>query len=246
VTEDFYRGINDLEPRGRPDHLPVTVDIKTLPGNTQRLDYGVQHDVWFVSGTARMMSGQLALTSLRLEFNPIGADDGALTDLPVSDRLAGGISTEILRAIPVGKIRASIQREVLAQEGFDILQVELRRSPAVGAHRKAAAEAVRGRKLGRGRPRLTDEFLREVAVVALQIQAEGVPKGGLRQAVGERFGNATAATVRDWFSRCREIGFLSQTHQGQRGVMPGQRLYDQETDAKRIGSKPRNNKGTMA
>jgi hypothetical protein len=241
--EDFYRRIDDFEPRGRPEHLPVTVDIKTLPGGAQRLDYGVQIGVWFVSGRARMVSGQLAVTSLKLEFNPEGADEGASTDLAVSDQLAGGITADVLRAVPVGKLRASIQREVLAQERFDVLQVELGRLRAVGGHRKAAAEAVRGKKLGRGRPRRTDEFYRQVALIALQIQAEGMPKGGLRRAVGTRFG-ATPVTVRDWFSRCREIGYLGKTHQGQRGVMPGQRLHGDETDATDVGRRPANSKDT--
>src|SRR2546430_7140497 len=147
--------LRDAESQGAPSDFNVHVDVASLPVGDFRADFDAQLDTWLVRGTARVMDGRFVIDSLHVEFGQFDPNTFDPTgELPLSP--THGITGELLRRIPVGRLLASVRREVLAAPKFDDLAPVFGREvrPEVKRGRKKAASAVEGNVLGQGRPRL--------------------------------------------------------------------------------------------
>jgi hypothetical protein len=225
-VDDALQRLRNAEPRNRPGHLPVDVRITPVGDDSWRADFDVQLGLYLVSGEACMVGGRVSITKVVAELNTIDPDSFD-PDAPPPPTPPGGITTTVLRGIPLGQLTESIRAEVMGQAEFDSLAPIFRRRARAGAPtRRHAAADVRARKvLGRGRRRLGDDHFRRVAEAALRHQHAG--HAPLRRALAEEF-ERSENTIRDWLNRCRELGWLAPTGHGQRGVMPGRRLLDHQ------------------
>lgn len=84
----------------------------------------------------------------------------------------------------------------------------------------AAVESLRERK---GRPRISDEFLREVALA--WIRAVSIAHRGARALLADEFGYSTD-TVARWVRLAREGGWLAETTPGRTGAELGPKLIE--------------------
>lgn len=138
-----------------------------------------------------------------------------------------GITTTILRQIPLGDILARAQR-ILANrdwedEGItvlggpdipaDELTPEARTALESGANAATAAREA-------GRPPLPDDHLVAVAHAYLDEANRGP---GVRRRLASRF-DRPESTVRDWISEARQRGLLGMTTPGRRNAVAGPRL----------------------
>jgi transposase-like protein len=145
-----------------------------------------------------------------------------------------GITSALLRRIPIGSITDRAQRILTAREWktedvrivgylgitrsepFEDLDESVR-----NAVMRAQAAVETAKQAGRrGRPRLPDELLAQVAVAYLDEVTRG---RGLMRRLAERF-NRPEETLRDWVQTARRRGWLSEATPGRRGAMPGPRL----------------------
>jgi hypothetical protein len=248
-SKKVLKRLGTIEPRSSAGHLPIDVRVEPLPGGTERFDFTWREfGAWTLSGEARMIESRLTIDKLTVEFTAIdfGPEVAALTGEEAVRLPPGGITSDVLRGIPVGQIAASIRQEVLARPEFDDLAPVFRRrgpgrtgpstighqsvSPETKRMNRRAAKQLRGKVLGRGRRRKGPEHYRAVGEAALRAQDKG--KGPIRSVLAEQFG-VDVNTIRDWLSQARRQGWLAPTSQGQRGVMPGPRLLEELKREKR-------------
>jgi hypothetical protein len=137
-----------------------------------------------------------------------------------------GITSSLLRRIPLGRIVAAAQRTLAerswATEGIRVLPGGLLVGDDIPAETRTLLERTNDQAAPqrRGRPRLADDLLEQVARAYL----EEAPAGsGLTRRLAERFGRPEP-TVRDWVAAARERGYLSPARPGRRGAAPGPRL----------------------
>lgn len=138
-----------------------------------------------------------------------------------------GITTTVLRQIPLGEIVALAQKSLAGSDwretgvrvlmGPDLAPDELPPA-AVSALETATRSAANSARTGR--PPLPDALLAEVARAYLD-QAPG--GRGLRRRLARRF-DRPEATIRDWINQARKRGFLTPAQPGRRGAAPGPRL----------------------
>jgi len=219
--------IAEVDPTFDPAHLPVQVEEESVAGLAQRkFLFRIELDAWKVSGTARVFEGRFVIDELRIEVRPPYVESWEPGEALCSTKPAvpgGGITAEVLRRIPVGRIRDSVRREVLARPGLDELGARLGFAPSdeeVVKHRDAA-DSVTGKVVPRGRPPIADDKYREIAEAALQLQASGVPS--VRRALALKFDYSEAA-IRDRVRGARRQGWLAPASPGQTRAVPGQRL----------------------
>ena len=192
---------------------PVEYEGFQVPGerHTFRLDNGVR-----VSVTINIDAGRVEIPSVAIS--------------------APDVSADTLRDIPIGKIREEIRRlltkggpgtaslldgwafaaELYRGSGLDIPE------PLALAEKQVAA-AVENLRSRKGRPRLTDGFLRDVALA--WIAAVGVSPRGARRMLAEEFGYSPE-TLAGWVSKARKAGWLAETEPGRTGADPGPRLIE--------------------
>lgn len=157
--------------------------------------------------------------------------DGGRIEFTSLEVIAADVTSDLLRAVHVGKLREEVRRALVGHpslaDGWAVL-AELYRGSGhdVPEHlaraekeAKAAVEQLAGRK---GRPRIGDEFLRNVALAAVKF-------GGSRELMASKFGYSTD-TVARWVRLARKAGWLAETTPGRRGVEPGPRLMEGETE----------------
>lgn len=137
-----------------------------------------------------------------------------------------GITTSLLRRIPLGEIVAVAQAELAGsdwrQEGIRVLPgppvaADDLPEPTLAALETAESLAAPAR---RGRPMLSDEHL---AQVAYRYLAEASSGPGLIRRLAVEF-DRPEPTVKDWIRQARRRGFLSPATSGRRGAAPGPRL----------------------
>ncbi len=137
-----------------------------------------------------------------------------------------GITSSLLRRIPLGRIVAAAQQTLAERswvtEGVQFLPGGVLAADALPAATRSLLEhaADQAAPRRRGRPPLADEFLAQVARAYLKEAPAGT---GLIRRLAERFGRPEA-TVRDWVAAARERGYLSPARPGRRGAAPGPRL----------------------
>lgn len=168
---------------------------------------------WRVRGVLRAGDGAPQLTRIAVEHR----DDPAVEP------------TAVLRRIPAATIRdrarawlqpqEMIAEALHAQGGWAITPKQRRWA------RRVSAEA-RKQPLTRGRKGYPAEHYRRIALLAVELHADGARDVVRRIAREEQ---RPYQTVRDWIYRARELGFLEPaTKQGRADFRPGPNLYPKE------------------
>jgi hypothetical protein len=147
------------------------------------------------------------------------------TDKPAPPRRIG-ITSDVLRRIPIGEIIAQAQRE-LADRSWEAEGIRSLPGPALDVDQfpettRQALETANAlaEQPQRGRPPLDDELLQDLAHAYLR---EAVHGRGLTRRLAAHF-NRPEPTIKDWIKAARERGFLSPAQPGQRGAGPGPSL----------------------
>jgi hypothetical protein len=137
-----------------------------------------------------------------------------------------GISSTLLRRIPLGRIVAAAQQTLAARswetEGVQLLPGGLLAGHDIPPETRALLERTNHHAASRrrGRPPLADDLLEQVARAYLEEAPAGA---GLTRRLAGRFGRPEP-TVRDWVAAARDRGYLSAARPGRRGAAPGPRL----------------------
>jgi hypothetical protein len=155
------------------------------------------HDAWKISGTVVVMqSGEVSITSVNIE-----------------GERNGGITSDVLRALPLGELRQDLLTVV---DGTPRTLSEALASPR------------RPRKVQRGRPKLSDEMLLRVAAERVRLSRDGY-RGAINTELSRRLADLSeyeipVSTVESWLRMARERGFLSEGRRGSRTASFGPRF----------------------
>lgn len=177
--------------------LPLTIEDPTddeLSTGTRRFSYS--GDEWAVSGRARLEQNVVRLLSI--EVQPPSPD--------------GVVTASMVNRIPVGRIVGSLQT---------LLALDKARREGSGASEAPQSPKPEKQRHG-GKPRITDEKLRELAEAYLAETAEGKPARPLAR-IAKRF-DRPEETVRTWLARARKEGWLAPGVKGRAGGEPGPKL----------------------
>lgn len=180
---------------------------------------------WDVAGELVRQGAALALRSLRIV--PHASLDGSGDDVEPRVAATGTINPAMLKRIPLGRLLAQVnvalsQRSVAHDRGElgvdPTLQGRLEQWRAHVAEVASAPAPSRRR----GRPPLSDDLLRRVAVAYI----EGAPDGpGVTARLAEDFG-VQRNTMRDYIRAARAKHWLGPGAPGSRNATPGWRLLD--------------------
>jgi hypothetical protein len=236
VVDDARRWVERLERASRSLGSPeIRVDPwRRSGGGSWSTAFDTFIGDWTISGRAQFgVIGAVQVTGIAVEFNP-------LTDLdvnnppppgpiPTRQPPSTGITNDVLRHIPLARIKDALQRSALAQPQFDRLFTGLRPNDRVPTKRRRASRTLAARAsqkgtTGKGRPRLGTDHFREFAITALRFHADG--RQPLRAALAEEFG-VSPETIRDWTRRARNEGYLAETSGGSRAIHPGPKLIQE-------------------
>jgi hypothetical protein len=174
---------------------------------------------WDVVGSLVRVKSALALGQLTVVPHGSVSDDfeTAPEVLPEASITAG-----TLKAIPLGRLLAQVHAD-LYRRASDAPKNEQWARHVVEVFNASPTET----SVRTGRPALSDDLLREVAIAYLT-EAEKGP--GLTSRVADRF-NRPSETIRDWIRASRKRGYLTKADPGRRGAAPGPRLlHDQFAD----------------
>jgi len=150
-----------------------------------------------------------------------------------------GIKKELLRKIPTG----SLLREVISQLTYE--KRLLRAGDALGfatppelqPSRRKVASALKRTPRGPGRPALTDERLRQVAIDYLEEQDRDGRGIGIHERIADRWWrrgrDVSEKTVQGWVRRAEHAGWLTRAIPGRLGRAPGPRLQAERAQRKR-------------
>lgn len=177
--------------------LRLTIEEPTddeLSTGTRRFSH--TEGEWSVSGRARLEGNAVRL--LGIEVHPASPE--------------GVVTAAMVNRIPVGRIVGSLQT-LLALD-------KARREGPGGPETKQAPKSEKQRH--GGKPRVTDEQLRNLAEAYLTETAEGKPARPLAR-IAEQFGRPEE-TVRTWLARARKEGWLAPGVKGRAGGEPGPKL----------------------
>ncbi|MFF6939987.1 hypothetical protein [Streptomyces lavendulae] len=125
------------------------------------------------------------------------------------DDAHAGLTHQLLRQIPLGEILAEARTY---RPELEASYLRMQDGPSAAT-------------LPPGRVPITDDLLRQVALVYLEESGPGKGRAAL-QRLAERFGRPVG-TVRTWLGRAREEGWLGPGVQGRLGADPGPRLLDE-------------------
>lgn len=141
----------------------------------------------------------------------------------------GGLTTRVLRQIPLGAVYGTLRtiltsteedpdfgwmHSLMAHPDAEALRQCVEHLKAVGIGSSLAPRVHRDAN----RPAL----LRDVAIAYI----DAADQPGAHQRLAKQFGKSTA-TVRDWIHQAREQGWLAPGAKGRRGAMPGYRLIEE-------------------
>lgn len=161
---------------------------------------------WVVSGYFREQDGEFVLEELSIR--PIGLD----RDSPDSrwHRIPGrGVTSELLRRLSISTVRVALKDHMAwVQAGGG--------HGSVPQFRSLMPNGVPIELTSATRPRLPDEFLKEVAEVWLEEVRRG--RGAYRRTL-ERFSRRASSeqTVKGWLVACRHRGWLAANTSPNRG-----------------------------
>ena len=194
-------------------------------------EYRTQLGDWIVNGSLQIIDGQLAIGSLNVGLS---ADvvDARRRRRPrrLDERSPAGVTTSLLRSIPLLKILDQARLALTAWPEFELAKwltgdEEARVRNLQGARAvRETLEELTAAPTKRGRPGFDDTFYEQIARQYLDLQARHGARGLL-----DRLGDAQAPpcqreTVRDWVRRATQLGYLSPATPGRAGRSAGARL----------------------
>lgn len=193
-------------------------EVEGWPGSTFEFDSGgesdahfeVLHDGWTVFGRILVTVDGLVISELC--FRP--AEEQRIP--------AGGVSVATLN-LPVGRLRADVQRTLVKHVESDLRETRQRHTDVLGDLAKTTSDLadLRAQKK-RGRRPYSDDELEAIARLYLDVQdTNGVDR--IAEDLAKRL-DQTVSTVNKKIHRATEAGFLGPAHQGRGGRGPGPRL----------------------
>jgi hypothetical protein len=217
-----------------PDHLPEILEWKVHvlgdagDGKVTGTAAFPELEPWVLRFEARAVNGRLVITELTVTFAPNPFADEAATYPPL------GISSGVLGRVRLGALSSALHARV-NQAHSDV--AELAKLLAAGNPvdspdpndrliRDAVGildeltDDVRPRR--RGNPGHPPSYLRRVAEVRLQVEAEGVRP--INAAVADRLGLPSPERARDHVSRATRAEWLAEGDAGRSQRVPGPKL----------------------
>lgn len=176
-----------------------TMTVSLHEGNetgTARFTCAPRDNGLLVSGTVKATDHGIVITSMEL-----------------ATQATSGITAGVSSSFPVGELLAYIRTARVLEEPRQ----------ALGLHSlpvKAAEPPSRPRR--GGRPSVTDETMRALALAYLEETAHDKPSGSVGR-LAQRFGRPEE-TIRTWIARARRDGWLTAAVKGRRGAEAGPRL----------------------
>lgn len=142
----------------------------------------------------------------------------AVTSVTVEGELPGGVTQRFLRDVPLAGVLRAIRSYVSLMEAQRRGVLGQESAPSLPVPTDADLPDTAGRVA------VTDELLRQVALVFIDESAPGKDKRGIER-VAQRFGRPEG-TVRSWIARARQAGWLEPGSKGRIGAEPGPRLLE--------------------
>ena len=144
-----------------------------------------------------------------------------ITIEPDTGSMDVGVTAKTLRKIPVGRIldaiKVLVETRLLQEQGTRLLLGE---EPAEVRYDPFPVGALAPRR--GGRPPLSDELLREVALAYLEAAKEG---NAINETLARKF-NRPNETIRTWVRKSRRAGWLGEARQGASTMTLGPRLVE--------------------
>lgn len=142
---------------------------------------------------------------------------------------AGGVTAALLRTLSVERAKTTANTARGAALTATNATPEMLRLIAASNRANLDGPPRRGRKTTTGRPRLSEDFLAEVALTYLaELPAGRGVLGRVGRQVGPSRGlrerDINTQTTKDWVRIARSRGFLTEGSQGQRGAQEGPAL----------------------
>jgi hypothetical protein len=201
---------------------------------------------WLISGTVATLDGNLIVRDLQIRPSPTVFDEHGIPR-PRRHPPDSGITMSVLRRLNLDQIlhdvtetlatagpRYEVWKRFMRERGIDPRGLVLADSRA-----DEAAQRIATAKLRRGRKGYGDEHYREIAVLYLDVFAQGVRKG-IHREIARRYAEARAepadfhpvGTIRYWIAQAHTRGVLTEAHPGKAGAMPGPRLREERVGRK--------------
>jgi hypothetical protein len=173
---------------------------------------------WDVVGTVVRAAARLRLE--RLTVLPHGRYDHEEDEGAMDDQLDADLSVTptLLKSVPLGRLMAQVHSDLFRRAATTSDTEQWARLVRQVAEEESVAPSPRT-----GRPALSHDLLREVAVAYLEEAENG---RGLTARLAVRF-DRPQATVRDWIRAARREHFLTEAEPGRAGAAPGWRLLDE-------------------
>lgn len=228
-----------------PDPLGATMAFSLVYFNAPKNAF----PLWVASGRLVPQPGgaiisQLAITPDAPGF-PMGLEtaedykdkDGKIPDNWVPD---GGITSGLLRKVPLGIVFAGVQALLGADDSKEMAEFLASISVDYPDFRMAIQETGgepaedAPRKRG-GRPGIPDEHLREVALAYLELAGQR----GVHALLSKKFNKGPDA-IKDLIRAARRAGWLAPGQAGRRGAYPGPRMLEEKGGWAGISQVPQN------
>lgn len=230
-----------------PDSLGATIEFTLQEFATERNVF----PAWVANGRLIARPGGAVISQLSIGPDAPGVPGAALLsaqdyaetpDGPPPDKWIpdGGITSGLLRKIPLGMVFAGLQallgeddspemKDFLGHISADYPDFGQAINETTGlASRESAGQSKRG-----GRPGLPDEYLRAVALAYLELAGQR----GVHALLGKKFNKSPDAT-KDLIRAARKAGWLAPGQAGRRGAYPGPLLLAERSSASESGSAP--------
>jgi hypothetical protein len=190
-----------------PDPKPG--EVRVLVGNPMQLEGWTPDGLWRCIGDLiKTDQGRLVVSRLVIEPWRFG------------DQI--GVSTDVLRKLPLGRWLASAHATMSDSEQW-LATGELSKTDEGRKWARRAAEQARSMKLERGPKGYPPDHYRRIAIEYLDLQAQGVGRG-IQKRLAE-IEHVNWQTIRDWLNRAKELEFLSAGTPGRAGRSAGPNLY---------------------
>lgn len=228
-----------------PDSLGATVSFAL----THFANGKFEMPAWIASGRLIARPGGAVISQLALTPDAVGFPEGLEKPedyemdgaIPPEWVPSGGITSGLLRKIPLGMVFAGLQALRETTDSAKMREFLQHIATTYPDFRKAIAESndlpsnqtSAGPKKG-GRPGLPDEHLRQVALAYLDMSGQR----GVHALLSERF-NKSPEAIKDLIRAARKAGWLAPGQAGRRGAYPGPRLLQEQDSARALDSEDR-------
>lgn len=233
-----------------PDHLGATIEFTLNAFANDRHAF----PAWVASGRLVPQPGGVVMSQLSIGADAPGVPGASLLTAedyklnpgdPVPDKWIpdGGITSGLLRKIPLGIVFAGLQALQGADDSpemVDFLQhisvdyPDMSRAIAESGLPPGEPAETQSAKRG-GRPGLPDEHLREVALAYLEMGGQR----GVHALLSKRF-NKTPDAMKELIRSARRAGWLAPGQAGRRGAYPGPRLLEERVSSPAPGNLAQN------